>query len=92
MGKCSLIVISSFVVVFGIIKINLNQVGGATGWAVLEDNGSDTSLSASNVRITAGGASGNAVDSTIVLAQLASVPPDVTAGSLPILWSSRLAP
>ena len=92
MGKCSLIVISSFVVVFGIIKINLNQVGGATGWAVLEDNGSDTSLSASNVRITAGGASGNAVDSAIVLAQLASVPPDVTAGSLPILWSSRLAP
>ncbi len=31
MGKCSFIVISGFVVVFGIIKINLNQVGGATG-------------------------------------------------------------
>ena len=46
----------------------------------MEDNGSDTSLSASNVRITGGGASGNAVNSAIVLAQLASVPPSAHGG------------
>ena len=127
MGKYSLIVISGFVVVFGIIKINLNKVGGqltdnfveqyeraeaklaaqaaaqmalatlndsttwrtgyagvpvggATGWASIEDSAMDTTLSSGGIRITAGGTSGDAADTAVVLAQIATIPPGVHGG------------
>ncbi len=126
MGKYSLIVVSGFVIAFGIIKNNLNEVGerftenflehydrtaaniaansvahmslaalsdssawrsgysnvsvGAwTGWATLEDNTTDTTLSASQVRITAGGNSGSTADTVVVLALVSAsaIPPGV---------------
>ncbi len=127
MGKYSLIVVSGFVIVFGIIKNNLNQVsenfadnflahydraaartaansaahmalaalsdssawragysnvsvGGWTGWATLEDNGTDTSLSTGQIRITAGGSSDETADTVVVLAQLPTIPPGVHGG------------
>lgn len=127
MGKYSLIVVSGFVVAFGVIKSNLNQMSGrfsdtlvahyervaarltahtlanmslatlsdslgwrtgysgvstseGTGWATLEDNASDTSLSAGQVRVTARGTSGDAADTVVVMATVPTVPPAVRGG------------
>lgn len=127
MGKYSLIVIAGFVLVFGWIRGNLNQLserfadnflghyeraaarlsansaahislaqlsdstawragydylslGEGTGWATLEDNSTDTTLAAGQVRITAGGGSGSAADTVVVLVQIAAIPPGVHGG------------
>ena len=127
MGKYSLIVIAGFVVTFGWIRANLNEVnalfsdnfleyyyrtvsrlsatsaaqmslaalsdslswragyanlslGEGTGWATLEDSSTDTSLNADEVRIRAGGSSGESADTVEVLVSLPSVPPGVHGG------------
>ncbi|MBI2505641.1 MAG: hypothetical protein HYW07_20705 [Candidatus Latescibacteria bacterium] len=127
MGKYSLIVIAGFVVTFGWIRANLNEVnalfsdnfleyydrtvsrlsatsaaqmalaalsdslswragyadlsiGDGTGWATLEDSSTDTTLDADEVRITAGGSSGESADTVEVLVSLPSVPPGVHGG------------
>lgn len=127
MGKYSLIVIAGFVVTFGWIRANLNEVnalfsdnfleyyyrtvsrlsatsaaqmalaalsdslnwragyadlslGDGTGWVTLEDSSTDTSLNAGEVRITAGGGSGESADTVEVLVSLPSVPPGVHGG------------
>ena len=56
------------------------SIGGGTGWATLEDNATDTSLSVGEVRIKAGGGSGSAVDTVIALAVVPTVPPAVKGG------------
>lgn len=53
------------------------SLGGGTGWAALDDRMTDTTLSAGQVRITAGGSSGVAADTVVVLALLPSIPPGV---------------
>jgi hypothetical protein len=127
MGKYSLIVIAGFVVTFGWIRANLNEVNGlfsdnfleyydrtvsrlaatsaaqmalaalsdslswragyadlslgeGSGWATLEDSATDTTLDADEVRITAGGSSGETADTVEVLVQLPTVPPGVRGG------------
>ena len=129
MGKYSLIIVAGFVLAFGYIKNNLNQVsgrfvdnflaryeqaearltansvanmslamlsdsttwrtgysnatiGGGTGWAALEDNATDTTLSVGQVRITAGGSSGSTSDTVVVLVSItsSSIPPGVHGG------------
>lgn len=127
MGKYSLIVIAGFVVTFGSMRANLNEVnalfsdnfleyygrtvsrlsatsaaqmalaalsdslswragyanlslGEGTGWATLEDSSTDTTLDADEVRITAGGSSGETADTVEVLVGLPSVPPGVHGG------------
>ena len=52
-------------------------VGGGTGWVTLEDNSTDTTLAAGEVRITTGGGSGGIADTVIVLALVAMLPPGV---------------
>jgi len=56
------------------------SLGGGTGWATLEDNTTDTTLTSGQVRITAGGSSGERADTVIALAIVPTVPPGVQGG------------
>jgi hypothetical protein len=56
------------------------SVGDGTGWATIEDNSTDTTLSAGEVRITAAGSSGDIADTVVVMALLPTIPPGVHGG------------
>jgi hypothetical protein len=56
------------------------SIGEGTGWATLDDNTTDTTLSTGQVRITARGSSGGIADTATVIAQVPTIPPAVRAG------------
>ena len=66
------------------------SIGEGTGWATLDDNTTDTTLSTGQVRITARGSSGGIADTATVIVQLPTIPPAVHGGSRPIP-SSRIS-
>jgi len=55
-------------------------IGDGTGWVTLEDSATDTALSSSEIRITAGASSGATVDTVVIMALLPGVPPGVRGG------------
>jgi hypothetical protein len=57
------------------------EVSGGTGWAIVEDNTTDTTLSSGQVRITAGGSSGGMADTVIAMVSFStSIPPGLHGG------------
>ena len=56
------------------------SIGEGTGWATLDDDTADTTLSTGQVRITARGSSGGIADTATVIAQVPTIPPAVRGG------------